>query len=209
MVEHVTIADADRHEVKHVSTATAGQYLKCTSPGVSGFSFISYNELTNKPTVTGFQNVLVGQSVAASQLPSAVGTPLQVEFGPAITTTHCNLAANGALTFNTAGQYIITLFLRFGRTTSAGDAYLFNRLLLNGVQYLNSNALRLGSQDIVVPFSSTITINANIADVFTMQIMRDSAGINNGGLYQLSPTLSGWASSPSATIAVSKFIGLT
>lgn len=209
MVEHVVIADADRHEVKHVSTAVANQYLKCITPGTSGFSFISYNELINKPTVTGFQSVLVGQSAAAVQQPAAVNTPLQVEFGPLQTTANATLSATGLLTFNTAGQYAITLFMRFGRTSGAGDAYLFNRLMVNGSQFLNSNALRLSSQDIITPFSATVTLNASVGTTFAVEIMRDGAGINNGGLFQVVPSIGGWANAPTATIAVSKFIGLT
>lgn len=208
MVEHVSISDSDRHEVKHVSTAAANQYLKCTAPGISAFSFVSYNELINKPSVTGFSSVLAGASTAASQQPTATNTPLQVEFGPLQTTTNCTLSSTGTLTFNVSGQYAISLFMRFGRTTSAGDVYMFNRLMINGAQFLNSNALRLGSQDIVVPFSATILYSATAGDTFQVQIMRDSAGINNGGLFQLMPSVVGWAPSPTATIAVSKFVGL-
>lgn len=209
MVEHVVIADADRHEVKHVSTAVANQYLKCVAPGTSGFSFVSYNELIDKPTVTGFQTVLVGQSTSATQAPAAVNTPLQVEFGPLQTTADATLSSAGLLTFNTAGQYAINLFMRFGRTSGAGDAYLFNRLLVNGNQYLNSNAMRLSDQNLIIPFAATIILTASVGTTFAVQIMRDGAGVNNGGLSQVVPSVGGWANAPSATLAVSKFIGLT
>lgn len=208
MVEHVTIIDQDRHEAKHVSTATAGQVLKCVTPGTSGFSFISYQELTNKPSVGGFVSVLSGSSTATSQDPAGLATPLQVEFGPAQNTTHANLAVNGSLTFNTAGQFVITLSMRFGRAAGTGDAYLFSRLLMNGTQYLNSNGMRLSNQDIVFPYSTTITINAAAGDVLTLQILRDATGSNNGGLIKLTPALAGWNPVPSATITVSKFVGL-
>lgn len=209
MVEHVTIADADRHEVKHASTALSGQVLKSIGSGQTAFSFPTYPELLSKPTVTSYVDVLRGQSVSASQQPTAVGTPLQVEFGPSQVTTDATLAANGSLTFNTSGQYLVTLYFRFGRTTAVGDAYLFNRLLINGNQILNSNAVRLGSQDIVVPFAASIGLTVSAGQVFTTQILRDAAGVNNGGLFQLTPSLAGWAAAPSATIVVSKFVGLT
>lgn len=208
MVEHVTIADADRHEVKHASTALAGQVLKSTGLGQTAFGFPTYTELLAKPSVTAYTTVLTGQSVAASQQPGSVGTPLQIEFGPAQAATDVSLSAAGALTFNTSGQYLITLYFRFGRTTGAGDAFLFNRILVNGAQVLNSNAVRLGSQDIVVPFSASVGLTVSAGQVFTTQILRDAAGVNNGGLFQLTPSLAGWAAAPSATIVVSKFVGL-
>lgn len=208
MVEHVAILDADRHEPKHASTAISGQLLKSTGAGATAFSFLSWAEVQSKPTVSGYTTVLLGQSVAASQQPTAVGTPLKIEFGPAQTTADVSLSAAGNVTFNTAGQYLITLFFRFGRTTEAGDAYLFNRLLVNGTQVLNSNALRLSTQDIVVPFSSSVGLTVSAGQVFTTEILRDAAGVNNGGLFQLTPSLAGWAAAPSATIVVSKFTGL-
>lgn len=207
-MEHVLIPDADRHEPRGASTAILGQVLKSAGAGVTAFSFMNYSELLGKPTSVGYTTVLVGQSVAASQQPAAVGTPLKVEFGPTQTTTDVSLASNGNLTFNTAGQYLITLFYRFGRTTGAGDAILFSRILINGTQVLNSNALRLGDQSIVVPFSSVTGFTVTAGQVFTAEIMRDAAGVNNGGLFQLTPSLAGWAAAPSATIVVSKFTGL-
>ncbi|SPF82144.1 hypothetical protein [Pseudomonas phage GP100] len=207
-MEHVAILDADRHEPKHASTALAGQLLKSAGAGVTAFSFLNWSEVQNKPSVTGYASILRGQSVSATQAPSGLGVPLKVEFGPAQTTGDVTLSALGDLTFVTGGQYLITLFFRFGRTTGTGDAYLFNRLLLSGTQVLNSNALRLGSQEIVVPFSSNVLLTVTAGQVFSAEILRDSAGVNNGGLIQLTPSLAGWAPAPTATILVSKFVGL-
>lgn len=209
MVEHVAIVDADRHEPKHASTALSGQLLKSTGGGATAFNFLTWGEVQNKPTVTPYVTVLTAQSTALSQQPSAVNTPLKVEFGPTQTTADVTLTSVGNLTFNTSGSYLITLFFRFGRTTASGDAYLYSRLLINGTQILNSNGLRLGSQDIVVPFSASVGVTVTAGQVFTTEIIRDSAGINNGGLIQLTPSLAGWAPAPSATMVVSKFVGLT
>lgn len=207
-MEHVLIPDADRHEPKHASTALLGQVLKSAGAGVTAFSFIDWSEIANKPTVTGYTSQLSGASVAASQQPAVVGTPLKIEFGPAQTTANVLLSATGDVTFVTAGQYLITLFLRFGRTSATGDAILFNRLLINGTQILNSNALKINDQGLIVPFSANILLTVSAGQVFTTEIMRDAAGVNNGGLFQLTPTLAGWAACPSATIIVSKFTGL-
>lgn len=208
MVEHVSIADVDRHEVKHASTGVLNQALLSNGDGTTRFGFPSYNNLTDKPVVEGYRQILTGFSTAASQLPSAVDTPLQVEFGAGVVTADATLASNGLLTINTPGQYIIGLFLRFGRTSGAGSAILLNRFLVNGVQGLNSNALKIGDQDTVIPFSANLNLTASAGSTFALQIMRDSAGINNGGLYRIIPTVGGWNLCPSATIIVNKYVGV-
>jgi hypothetical protein len=208
MVEHVSILDSDRHEPKHASTAVNKQALQSNGDGTTQFAFVSYTDLINKPTFVGYEQVLSGFSTAASQAPGALDTPLQVEFGAGSVTSAVTLSNTGLLTFNVAGDYIITLFLRFGRTAGAGTSILLNRFLINGVQGLNSNAVKLPDQDSVIPFSTSLNITATAGMTFQLQIMRDSAGINNGGLFRILPTVAGWNLCPSATIVVSKFVGV-
>lgn len=207
MVEHVIIEDAQRHEVKHASTAVVNQSLLSNGDGTTRFSYVDYNTLTNIPAQKGYKLVFTGYSSAASQNPTAVDTPLQVEFGAGGAFTDASLAANGLLTFNTPGDFIVTLFLRFGRTSGTGSAVLLNRFLLNGVQGLNSNALKLGDADTVIPFSTSINLTVTAGSTFQVQIMRDSAGVNNGGLTRILPTVASWNLSPTATIVVSKYVG--
>ena len=40
-----------------------------------------------------------------------------------------------------------------------------------------------------------------------MEVARDSAGTNDGGLFVISPTIAGWNIVPSATVVVNKFVG--
>ena len=207
MVEHVTIADAQRHEVKHASTAVNKQALIANGDGTTKFSFIDYTTLTNIPAQQGYKLVFTGFSSAATQNPTALDTPLQVEFGAGGAFPDATLASNGLLTFNVAGDFIVTLFLRFGRTSGTGSAILLNRFLLNGVQGLNSNALKLGDADTVIPFSTSINLTVTAGTTFQSQIMRDSAGVNNGGLTRILPTVASWNLSPTATIVVSKYVG--
>lgn len=207
MVEHVLIADSDRHEPKHASTALDRQALVSNGDGTTEFAFYDYENLTNKPVFAGYRQVLYGSSNAASQAPAATNTPLQVEFGATQTLTDVSLSSTGTLTFNTGGDYLLIVFMRFGRTSGAGTAIVFNRLLYNDVQALNSNSLKLPDQDVIIPFSAAIPVSAVADDTFKVQIMRDSAGVNNGGLYQISPSLAGWNVSPSASLVVYKYQG--
>ncbi len=207
MPEHVNILDSQRHEAKHASTATANTVLHAKGDGTTEFKFLNYANLANIPTPKGYVSVLTSASTVTSQQPTAVNTPLQVEFGAGVTTADATLDNTGVLTFNQAGDYFITVFLRYGRTTSAGQAILFNRFLVNGAQILNSNVVKLPDQDIVVPFSATLAYTATAGDTVKMEIMRDSAGVNNGGLFRIVPTAAGWNPAPSATLVLSKFIG--
>jgi hypothetical protein len=207
MVEHVLIPDADRHEPKHASTALDRQALVSNGDGTTEFSFIDYGDLANVPAPAGYRQILYGASNASSQAPAAVNTPLQIEFGALQNLPDVSLSSTGTLTFNTSGDYLLVLFMRFGRTTAAGTAIMFNRLLYNDVQALSSNSLKLPDQDMVIPFSAAIPLEALAGATFKVQIMRDSAGINNGGLFQLSPSLAGWNTSPSASLLVYKYVG--
>lgn len=194
-MEHKDIPDTQRHEAKGAATATAGQVLRANGDGTTSFAFLD---------IGGYEVVANGFSTAATQNPTAVDTPLQVEFGPTITTTNVTIASTGSITFNTTGRYAVTLFLRFGRTSGAGTAILLNRLLLNGTQLLRTNAIALTDTSATVPFSATVFINATAGDVLQLQIARDSAGINNGGLVRTVPTTLGWHHSPSASVVVSR-----
>lgn len=206
MVEHVNISDPDRHEVKHASSAGANQVLHANGDGTTQFKFIDYANLINKPTVEGYSSLINAYS-SATQNPSAVNTPLQVNFGSGQSTADVSLSATGELTFLTEGDYALSLFLRFGRSAGVGNAILFNRFLINGVQGLNSNAISIPDSNSVYPFGAALFLSPTEGDVFTMEIMRDSSGINTGGLFALTPSLGSWNIAPSATLVVSKLGG--
>ena len=209
MVEHVNILDADRHEPKGASTAALNQVLHSDGDGTTTFKFVDYGNLTNVPTPVGYQQVLSGFSTAAAQNPSGLDVALQVEFGAGVVTTDATLSSAGLLTLHTPGDYFITLFTRFGRTADPGTSIMLNRFLVNGVQGLNSNAIKLPDQDSVIPFSAGLIVEATAGTTFALQILRDSGGINNGGLFRILPTTVAWNIAPSSTIVVSKFIGGT
>lgn len=205
-MEHVNIPDSQRHEVKGASTAALNTVLHSDGDGTTTFKFVDYSNIANVPVIDGYDFVLSSFS-GANQQPASVDTPLQVTFGSAQTTTDVNLASNGTVTFNTAGNYIVTFFLRFGRTGGAGTSVILNRILLNGLQGLNTNTCSFDNTSITIPFSATLGFNVTPGTTLAMEIMRDSSGNNSGGLLATTPILSGWNISPSATIIVSKFSG--
>lgn len=206
--EHVLIPDAQRHEVKGASTATVGQAVVCNGTDSTQFAFIDYNTLTNKPTVRGYLLSLTGSSIASSQQPSATNTPYQIEFGSAQSTTDVNVSATGVITFVTAGQYLVVRTLRVARTALTGVANLFVRHLIGGIQSGNSSCVSMDNNLDTVTLTSTIIIDAAAGSTMTTEIVRDSSGVNVGGLFSATPAASGWSVAPSASISVYKYKGV-
>lgn len=165
----------------------------------------------------GTKDVLVGSreveilrasSTAASQLPSALGTALQVEFGPAQTLTKLTLSAAGAITCNVTGYYAFRFKMQKGRDGASGTSILMSRILLNGVQVGISSAARMTSTDPIYIVESRVAIQMNAGDVLALQIIRDSAGANFGGLYAVTSS-HGWNLAPTALLVASEIEGLT
>lgn len=148
--------------------------------------------------------LLVATSTASSQQPSTVDVPITIEFGVAQTTTDIDISASGAITFKTAGKYIISPFFQYGRAGSVGTSELLNRYLVNGVQVGNTLAAKIDNADVLVPWSSSVQFTAAANDVLTIEVMRDSAGDDSGGLFSISPTAGGWNLAPCASIQIYK-----
>ena len=208
MVEHVAILDADRHEVKHASSALLDQVLHSDGSGGSIFKFLDYSSIINIPVPVGYEQILTNVSLAASQGPVALDTPYKVEFGAGIVTADATLNSAGRITFHVEGDYLVSVFLRFGRTAGAGTSTLLSRLLVNGSQVLSSNAVRVPDQNSITPFSAAIPVHALAGTYFELEIARDSSGINNGGLFRVVPAVLPWSAAASASVVVSKFIGV-
>lgn len=206
-MEHSLIPDTQRHEAKGASTAANNQVCKARGDGTTQFGFVAYSELTGRPTFTGYSRVLASSSAVATQAPTAVNTPINIEFGAAVNTSDASLNSVGQLTFNTAGQYQVTVFYRFGRTSATGSSILFSRALINGSQTLNSNSIMMDNANTIIPFAVTLNVSATAGMTMVHQLYRDSAGVNNGGLISQNPSLAGWNISPTATIVVDKFVG--
>ena len=80
-----------------------------------------------------------------------------------------------------------------------------NRYLLNGVQIGNSLAAKVDNANTLVPWSSSIQFTATAGDVVTVEIIRDSAGNDSGGLFSVTST-TGWNIAPCASVQIYKAI---
>lgn len=140
------------------------------------------------------------------QAPTALDTALQVTFGAAQKSASdpVMLNAAGLVTFNTAGKYAVRIKLENGRVGSTGTSILMSRLLKNGAAYGSPAAVKFTSSDETVPTDSRVIIDAAAGDTLVVQIMRDSAGTNFGGLYPQVAVVTAWGTVPSALLVVTR-----
>lgn len=143
------------------------------------------------------------------QEPSGLDARLQVVFGSATGTSSdpVQLLADGSIVFNQAGLYLFNGYGNFERQgASGGITVTAFRALLNGVQIMPVKAVELEKPGIMLPYELTVPINAQVGDVMTWEIMRDSSGQDEGGLYTHALS-GGWGVVPSTDINIWK-IGL-
>jgi len=193
------------------------QYNVDSSPTVSdkliGTEVSSSNETKNYTigsiaalcaSVFEFTPVLVATSTV-TQLPSGLDNPLQVSFGAAQGTSGdaVMIDANGLITFNQTGLYLINGYGNIERQGSSGGVTVtLFRFLVNGVQSSTTKGVELDSTGVMFPYELTIPINITTAGTtMSFEIMRDSSGVNNGGLYTHT-NLGGWSNVPSAEISI-------
>ncbi|EIG0184791.1 hypothetical protein LF334_004515 [Salmonella enterica] len=145
-------------------------------------------------------------SSAVVQAPTAVDTALQLTFGAAQGTASNPVMINtaGLVTFNATGSYAVRVKLQAGRTGASGTSILLSRILVNGAQYGSPAATKLVSADVTIPVESRVAINATAGQTMAVQIMRDSAGTNFGGVYPQTATVAAWGVAPSALLVISR-----
>lgn len=156
-------------------------------------------------SLLGAQLVLNAQSTLI-QAPSALDTPLQVTFGGAqgSPSTPVQIDALGNITFNESGLYFINAYGSVERVGSSGGTAIFLfRGLLNNNPATTVKAFHLDTPNIGFPYEITVPFQANAGDVFKFQVMRDSSGVNQGGLYPHT-NLGGWANTPSTEVLIWK-----
>lgn len=208
-IQHSVIADADRHQPKGASTATARQVLLSNGDGTTKFDSVAFSELTGRPTVTISAAVISSASTGASQNPSGANSNTAVVFGPAVSTADVSLATTGLLTFVTGGTYLVQADLNFGRDAGTSPSILYVRVLKNGVAYGNPVELRMSEVVTRRTLSLILVVPASAADTLQFQFVTDSAGDGGGGLRQDTPSAAGWAVVPCAKLTVSKSINLS
>jgi hypothetical protein len=151
-----------------------------------------------------FTPVLAAQSTV-TQAPSALNTAQQVTFGAAQGSSGdaVMIDANGLITFNQTGLYLINGYGSVERQGSSGGTAIFLfRFLVNGTQAGSVKAFHLDTPNLSSPYEITFPINITTAGTTaSFEIMRDSSGTNAGGLYPHT-NLGGWSNTPSTEVNI-------
>ena len=153
----------------------------------------------------GLTNVLAAVDTT-NQEPSGLDSPLQVTFGVAQGTASdaVMLDALGNITFNQGGLYLFNGYANFERQGSSGGVTVtLFRALLNGVQSGPVKGVELSGTGIMFPYELTLPIQVSAGDVLTWEIIRDSSGIDAGGLY-IHTNSGPWSNVPSADVNIYK-----
>ena len=155
------------------------------------------------------ERLMDGVSTASDQQPSGTGqaNSIQIEYGPAISTTPISLDASGKITINESGTYRIKVALQFGRTGGAGTSKLFFRALINGVQAGRSISAFISNANEEQYFENDTWLTVPAGLVITFEVMRDDDGNNSGGLFEVQPTLEAgsWNNAPCAAIRIERW----
>jgi hypothetical protein len=164
-------------------------------------------DVTNSMTEQIGIESLISESFA-DQDPVGLDTPVQVAFGPEdLTSPDVAIDALGTITFLTSGEYFATLGLYFLRTTAVGEAHFMARVLVNDAQSGNPIGIVSSDSNDTIPlyFDSTLLIPPGATPLtYKIEMVRDSGGIDNGGLGGILSTTLGWGSTPSARIRIIK-----
>jgi len=151
--------------------------------------------------------ILVARSLV-DQEPVSLDTPIQVEFGAAQGTIAdpVMIDANGTLTFNRDGVFDVNVTVDIGRVgSSGGTSNIFIRVLLSDVQFGNPIATLINDPNTIIPEQFSITGLASAGDTVKMEIVRDSVGANEGGVFAQTSSI-GWGTAASAVMRVLRFI---
>lgn len=148
----------------------------------------------------GIVSVLSSASFV-NQEPSAIGVPIKISFGSAISNDYFDMDANGKITCKKAGNYLIKREVSFGRNGSSGISHILGRMLLNGNQIGTSSYAEIDDQNVTIPSGGFGVLPLSVGDFFEFEVIRDN-GNNSGGLFAYIPNTTGWTPSSSAQIAV-------
>ena len=158
--------------------------------------------------------ILDGNSVAIEQNPTGLGTTnaVRIEYGPAIGTVSdpVMLDSSGKVTINDSGTYRIKVAYQFGRIGNPGTSILLFRVTDGaGNQLGRSIGHLIGAEEETKYLENDTWLTVPAGTELLFEIMRDTAGVNFGGLTSTIPTIDGgneWNFAPTASIRIERFI---
>ncbi len=168
-----------------------------------GFPLRIVEDIDAAPSGGVIQQQLMVAASGITQQPSGLDVPLQVTFGGAQAVPEFDLDAAGNFTCLIADEYQFNLRFQFGRLANPGIAVIFGRGLVDGAQTVNSVFASLDDSSESTPTILSFTLALLAAQVLTFEILRDSAGVNEGGVFAAVSSV-GWNDSPSMQLVITK-----
>ena len=184
-------SDADDANItKNYKIDSIAAYTVATIPAAK----VSYNSITSAVSTV-------------AQEPTGLDVPLQVSFDADAITADVEILQNGNIKFLTEGSYLIDLYLNFERQGSSGGVTVtLFRELIDGVQVGPTKGVDLATTGNMIPYETLFPISidsGSINSIVTFEILRDSSGVDGGGLYP-HITASAWDDVPSARVEIYK-----
>ena len=146
-------------------------------------------------------------SSSSNQAPGGLDTVLQVNFGSGTGTGSDPVMVSGLgdITFNDVGVYFVNAVGYLSRVGSSGGvSTMLFRSLVDGSQVNSVGAISLSTVGITTPETLSFPIRISTpGTVLTFEILRDSSGVDQGGLYPTT-TLSAWDDAPSSALTIWK-----
>lgn len=161
----------------------------------------------------GEVSIVIETAILATSLvdqdPVGLGVPLQVTLGDAQVTDYFSLDAAGALTCLQTDEYTLRAKFTVGRENSSGESEIYTRGLINGVAVGDTSHTIIDNSRTEIPFDFEANGMLTVGDVVTFEIVRNNAGDNSGGLRVGVPTVTGWNTSPSVRLLISRFAAVS
>lgn len=176
--------------------------------GEPGFTQLTKLNVTDTLAVNGIPQgaVVLNATSFSAQAPSAVDTPIQVEFGAAQGTAADPLQIDnlGTVFVNADGTYLITALFSYERAGASGEAIGFFRVLINdSAAGFNPVAVSEDDNESTTPLQFNLELQLNAGDTVKAEFYRDSAGVNEGSLVGRTSAI-GWGQSASANVRITK-----
>lgn len=126
-IEHVNIADGERHEPKGISTAALGKVYQANGAASGAWVFPSGSVYSELYITSGTTSQTLAAASAFSKLNPTGAWVAGASFG--IT----QIAADGTFTILTAGQYELDFWVNFTTAAAASASEYYFKYAVNGV----------------------------------------------------------------------------
>ena len=151
--------------------------------------------------------LLTTESALAVQEPTGLDAPMVVDFGGPVgdDTDPIQLLADQHFRANIdLPDLRWRARLQIGRQDINLQAQLFVRVLIEGVQPASSLYIELGTSATSFPVYITAFFGLAAGQELWIEMIRDSSGVDSGGLYTENPTLAGWNDATSTFMQISE-----